>query len=110
MPPIADEDRIFGMLEKIGDKLGHLESKIAVIEDQNTGQFRELEHLKNAVSGMKCRCDKRHQDLEDDRHTKHGRIAERLQRIETVLWLIGSTISLLALVLGGGVIVRMMGS
>jgi hypothetical protein len=104
------QDRIFTMLEKMSDKLSSLDSKIAVIQDQNRGQLRELEALKIGLNNFKCRCDKRHTELEHDRHAKHGGLGERLQRIETILWLIGSTLSLLALVLGGGVIVKFIGS
>jgi hypothetical protein len=109
MAPFSNDDKVFLILERINDKLSHLESKTAVIEDQNVGQFRELEHLKDNIAGFSCRCDTRHAELEEDRHQKDAGLGERLQRIETIVWLIGSTVSVLALVLGGGVIVKFIG-
>jgi|WetSurMetagenome_2_1015567.scaffolds.fasta_scaffold709028_1 hypothetical protein len=109
MTPLSDDDKVFLILERIHETLSHLQSKTAVIEDQNVGQFRELEYLRAVVSTLNGRCDARHAELEEDRYHKDGRLGERLQRIETIMWLIGSTVSVLALVLGGGVIVKFIG-
>jgi len=109
MASLTDNDRIFVMLEKIKDKLSRLESKTAVIEDQNIGQFRELENLKNLLTGFGFRCDTRHAELEEGRHRKDAHLGERLQRIETIVWLIGSAVSVLGLILGGGVIAKFIG-
>ncbi len=109
MAPFSDNDRIFVILEKINDKLARLESKTAVIEDQNIGQFRELEALRNILSGFGLRCDTKHAELEEDRHHKDALLGERLQRMETIVWLIGSTVSVLGLILGGGVIAKFIG-
>jgi hypothetical protein len=81
MAPLSDNDKMFLILERIHDKLSFLESKTAVIEDQNAGQFRELEYLKAASSTLSCRCDARHSELEENRHRKDARLRERLQRI-----------------------------
>ncbi|MBI5569314.1 MAG: hypothetical protein HY914_05150 [Desulfomonile tiedjei] len=110
MAPMSDEERILVMLEKIMEKLGLLESRIAVIEDQNRGQFKELENVKKYLTNLKCRCDKRHEELEAHRHEKHSRLGERVQRVETTIWLLGSTVSILALILGGGILVKLIGS
>jgi hypothetical protein len=110
MASIADENRIFTMLEKINEKLGRLDTRTSVIEDQNQAQYRELKEVKRMLAGLKYRCDNKHSDLEQDRHVKHIHLGERMQRIETIVWLIGSIVSIAALALGGGVIVRFMGS
>lgn len=109
MAPLSDSDRVFVTLQRINDKLAKVESKTAVIEDQNVSQFRELEHIKNMLSDLSFRCNSKHAELEGDRHEKHAQLGERLQRIETVVWLIGSTVSVLALILGGGVLAKFMG-
>ncbi len=110
MAPMSDEERMLVALEKIMEKLGLLESKIAVIEDQNRSQSKELESVKKYLTNLKCRCDRRHEELEAHRHEKHSRLGERLQRVETTIWLIGSTVSILALILGGGILVKIIGS
>lgn len=109
MAPFSDDDKVFLILQHIHDKLSHLQSKTAVIEDQNVGQLRELEYLKTAFSALTSRCDTRHTELDAGRHQKDARLGERLQRIETIMWLVGSTVSVLALILGGGVIVKFIG-
>lgn len=109
MAPLSDSDRVFVTLQRINDKLAKVESRTAVIEDQNIGQFRELEHIKTMLSNFGFRCDSKHAELEEDRHQKDAQLGERLQRMETVVWLIGSTVSILALILGGGVLAKFMG-
>jgi hypothetical protein len=109
MPPIADEDRLFSMIEKMADRLGRLESRTAVIEDQNAAQLRELDEIKRRLSALKDRWDTKHSVSENDRRIKETNVSERLQRLETIVWLIGSTVSVLALILGGGVIVKFLG-
>jgi hypothetical protein len=109
MAPLSESDRVFVALQRIYDRLATLERKTAVIEDQNIGQFRELENIKNMLSSFAFRCDTKHAELGEDRHQKDAQLGERLQRIETVVWLIGSTVSVLALILGGGVLAKFLG-
>jgi hypothetical protein len=109
MAALSESDRVFVSMQRFCDRLAPLERKTAVIEDQNIGQFRELENIKNMLSSFGFRCGTKHAELGEDRHQKDSHLGERLQRIETVVWLIGSTVSILALILGGGVLAKFLG-